>query len=435
MKVARGHKAGNANVRKVMFLDISKAHLYAPMLDEEFVELRRKEGKCARLIFALCGMRTAASNWEKEYSKTLEEVGFHPGRATAVAFFHPTRDIRIIVHGDDFVVEGQQSDLDWVRDVLAAKYLLKVRGILGPEPCDQKRIVILGRVVDWRADELWWEADPRHVEKILEACGMISGNSGVVPGAKLQEEDGDDQQLAGEDLAKYRSVTATANFIAQDRPDVRFAVKELCRDMAKPTRGSWRKMKKLARYLKGQPRVVQKIKFDVDGLGDEVKVIVDSDWAGCASTRRSTNGGCIMVGDLCVKAWSTTQKVVAFISGEAEYYAAVKGASEGLGFLAGCADLGIWNDGMVSLRVLTDSSACKGICQRTGLSKIRHIDVALLWLQDLVRKEKIKMAKVREKRIPADMFTKYLPGVKIAEISRGLGFHVESGRSDIVDAA
>ena len=116
--------------------------------------------------------------------------------------------------------------------------MLKVRGIFGPEPCDQKRVVILGRVVDWRADEFWWEADPRHVEKILEACGMTSGNSAIIPGAKLQQKDGDDQQLAGEDLAKYRSVTATANFIAQDRPDVRFAVKELCRDMAKPTRGA-----------------------------------------------------------------------------------------------------------------------------------------------------------------------------------------------------
>ena len=89
-----------------------------------------------------------------------------------------------------------------------------------------------------------------------------------------------------------------------------------------------------------------------------------------------------MVGDICVKAWSTTQKVVALSSGEAEYYAAVKGVSEGLGFLAGCADLGIWVDGKVSLRVSTDSSACKGICQRTGLGKIKHIDVALLWLQD-----------------------------------------------------
>ena len=107
-----------------------------------------------------------------------------------------------------------------------------------------------------------------------------------------------------------------------------------------------------------------------------------------------------MVGDVCLKAWSTTQRVVALSSGEAEYYAAIKGASEGLGFLAGCADLGIWTNGAVSLRVLTDSSACKGICQRTGLGKIRHIDVAMLWLQDLVRKGKFRCPKSQERRTP-----------------------------------
>ena len=79
-----------------------------------------------------------------------------------------------------------------------------------------------------------------------------------------------------------------------------------------------------------------------------------------------------------MKAWSTTQKVVPLSSGKDEYFVAVKGAIEGLGFLAGCVDLGIWVDGKVPLRVSTDSSACKGICQRTGLGKISHIDVALL---------------------------------------------------------
>ena len=78
---------------------------------------------------------------------------------------------------------------------------------------------------------------------------------------------------------------------------------------------------------------MQKIKLDVDGVGNEVKIVIDSDWAGCSQTRKSTNGGCIMVGDVCLKAWSTTQRVVALSSGEAEYYAAIKGASEGLGRL------------------------------------------------------------------------------------------------------
>ena len=107
-------------------LDVSKAHLHAPMLDEEFVQLppeRWTEGECARLIYTLYGMRTVASNWEKEYSNTLEMVAFCPGRATVVAFYHAEREVRIVVH----VVEGRQSDLEWVPDVLAAKYILKVK--------------------------------------------------------------------------------------------------------------------------------------------------------------------------------------------------------------------------------------------------------------------------------------------------------------------
>ena len=89
LKAARGSRNRHAGVRKVMFLDVSKAHLYAPMLDEEFVQLppeKWTEGKCARLIYTLYGMRTAASNWEKEYSNTLEMVGFCPGRATVSCF-------------------------------------------------------------------------------------------------------------------------------------------------------------------------------------------------------------------------------------------------------------------------------------------------------------------------------------------------------------
>ena len=56
---------------------------------------------------------------------------------------------------------------------------------------------------------------------------MVSGNPWVVPGVRLQEEDGDEEELAGEGLTRYRSVVATANFISQDGPDVRFAVKKL----------------------------------------------------------------------------------------------------------------------------------------------------------------------------------------------------------------
>ena len=69
------------------------------------------------------------------------------------------------------------------------------------------------------------------------------------------------------------------------------------------------------------------------------------------------------------------------------------------------------------------------------MGKVRHIDVALLWLQDVVRKGRIGLQKIAGKNNPADLLTKYLPGVRTAEISRWLGFYVVDGRSNIVDTA
>ena len=118
---------------------------------------------------------------------------------------------------------------------------------------------------------------------------------------KLQEEDGDDDELRGLDLTKYRSVVARANFVAQDRPDIRYSVKELCRDMSRPVQSNTQRLKKLVRYLLAHPRVVWKIKLRHQGdEQDCVTVMVDSDWAGCSVTRKMWRG-------VCLKACSTTQ--------------------------------------------------------------------------------------------------------------------------------
>ena len=120
----------------------------------------------------------------------------------------------------------------------------------------------------------------------------------------------------------------------------------------------------------------------------------------------------------CLKTWSTTQTVVALSSGEAEYYAAVKGCAEGLGIQAYFQDLGL----EVSVKIHTDSEACKGICNRSGLGKIKHMDVQLLWLQDAVRRGRVQLVRVRGDRNPADLMTKHL-GAQLLDTNLGrLGF-------------
>ena len=408
------------NVRKVMLIDIGKAHLYAPS----------EVGEVCETPLHVYGQRTAPSSWEKEYTKTMEEAGFVTGLATACAFFHKEKNIRVVVHGDDFTVEGAECDLRWVEAMLRKKYIVKMRAMLGPERTDDKVADILNRVVEWKDEELWYEADPRHVEKMLNDMELGECKESVVPGTKTNEQEDDNEQLDVEYAKRYRSVVARGNFLAQDRPDIRKSVKELYREMSSPSRGSWRRLKKLCRYLKGTPRVVQRVKIGVD-LNNVVNVYVDSDWAGCTRTRRSTNGGCILLNGACLKTWSPTQTVVARSSGEAEYYAAVKGAAEGMAVQSMLADFGL----KVTIEVHTDSSACRGICNRRGLGKLRHLNVALLWLQQRVQSGKIILRRIAGSVNPADLFTKHLARAEIIMHSGRLGFCTVSGRTTQVDTA
>ena len=98
----------------------------------------------------------------------------------------------------------------------------------------------------------------------------------------------------------------------------------------------------------------------------------------------------MMWGRHCLKSWSSTQSVVATSSGEAEYYALVKGASVGLGMRSMMGEMGVGAD--VELR--TDSSAGKGMVCRRGLGKMKHVQVCYLWLQERVERGELGVVKV-----------------------------------------
>ena len=99
--------------------------------------------------------------------------------------------------------------------------------------------------------------------------------------------------------------------------------------MSKPTEMDMARLKRLGRYLVGHPRLVQS--FKRQPCTAYLDVWVDTDYAGCLRTRRSTNGGVVTIGNHVVKHWSTTQNTVALSSGEAEYYGVVSGCAESPG--------------------------------------------------------------------------------------------------------
>ena len=82
----------------------------------------------------------------------------------------------------------------------------------------------------------------------------------------------------------------------------------------------------------------------------------------------------------------------------------VKAAGVAIGHQSLMKDLGI----NVGVRVWTDSSAAMGICRRSGLGKLRHVQTHTLWVQERVRTGAIQLRKVNGLVNPADLFTKHL---------------------------
>ena len=406
-------KCASAKGRKrIAVIDIKRAYFYAPAVRPIFIEIPDEDrdandvGLVGQLMLSLYGTRDASQNWTSTYTKLMIELGFSIGAASPCNFTHAELDIDVTVHGDDFMAVGSKSGLKWLELKMKAKFEAKVE-VLGPDPDELREVRILNRIIRWENDGLCYEADQRHAELAVKELGLENCKAVTTPGCREScvdnvDADGEGQTMLGPDEAKsFRSITARINFLAQDRADIQYACKCVCSRMASPRESDWLKLKRIGRYLKGKPRMVQKFMFIAgDGI---VRGYCDSDWAGDRSNMKSTSGGVILIGGSVVKTWSTSQSVIALSSAEAELYAITKMAIQTLAVIAQCKDFRLEAKG----EIRTDSSAAMGIAFRQGLGgKARHIKVQYLWIQEGLRHKEFSLEKVGGEYNVADILTK-----------------------------
>eukprot|EP00959_Pyramimonas_sp_CCMP1952_P105644 2209068-Pyramimonas_sp.AAC.1 len=108
----------------------------------------------------------------------------------------------------------------------------------------------------------------------------------------------------GDAVKQCRGVTMPAAYLSPDRADIDDAVKNSAKDMQSPRQVDAARLKRLARYLKGRPRVAQKFARDrsaANGGVVEVVIMVDGDNAGDEVPQRSTVGQVAFVGKHAVK--------------------------------------------------------------------------------------------------------------------------------------
>ena len=136
-----------------------------------------------------------------------------------------------------------------------------------------------------------------------------------------------------------------------------------------------------------------------------LQVHVDSDWAGDLLGRKSTTGVIVRRGKHLWRHKSGLQTLVALSSGEAEYYALIRGA---------CTSLGIqshYQDWMIDvpIQIYSDSSAARSVARRRGIGgRLRHLQTRHMWLQSRVALGHLKLDVVASEKNPAGTLTKPL---------------------------
>ena len=198
--------------------------------------------------------------------------------------------------------------------------------------------------------------------------------------------------------------------------------------MQGPTEADFADLKRLARYLKGAMRLVQR--FAPQRFSSIVTIHADSDFAGCLQTRKSTTGLVCYYGRHEVRHSSNLQSTVSLSSGEAEYYALVKGVASGMATQELLRGWGI----EMKLQVHTDSAAALGTCSRLGLGKSRHVQTRYLWIQEKLANGQFELFKIDTKINTADLLTKSLSTESAEQHLRRMSFELVSGRSGIAKA-
>jgi len=448
------HKMTMSRRAKLMYADVSRAYFYAKASRPVYVKIPAEdweegdEERCGKLKVSMYGTRDAAMNWAMEYGDTLKAAGFKQGVASPCLFRHEENGVVVMVHGDDFVAVGEEEHLKATKKALEDKYKIKAE-TLGSDKGDAKEIRVLNKVIRLTEQGLELEADPRHAELVVRALGLETAKPSPTPGTKAtkktamranlqddaeveEEEEGEgagDEEDGQEELAQgeakeYRAIVARLNYIASDRPDIQFAVKETARHMAAPRREHWPAVKRIGKYLKGRPRLVMRYEWQ-NPLGTVV-AYTDSDWAGCGKTGKSTSGGIVAIGGHMIKSYSRQQRTVALSSAEAELHAMVAASAETLGVIGLCKDMGLAMEG----EVYTDSSAALGITQRLGNGKVRHLRVQALWVQEVRCTRRLGYKKVLGSRNPADILTKHVPKDLLNVHLATLGIEFQDGRAE-----
>ena len=219
-----------------------------------------------------------------------------------------------------------------------------------------------------------------------------------------------------DDPTHYRSIAGALQYLTFTRPDISYAVQQICLFMHDPREPHLVAMKRILRYIQG----TLELGFHLHRTSPvDLTVYSDADWAGCPETRRSTSGYGVFLGDNLVSWSSKRQATVSRSSAEAEYRAVANGVAEACWLRQLLLELHcplrratvVYCDNVSAVYLSTNPVQH----QRT-----KHVEIDLHFVRDRVALGEVRVLHVPTTSQYADIFTKGLPTSVFVEFRSSL---------------
>ena len=399
-----------------------------PLHDAEYIEPPLEAESDKRYVWklrkALNGLKKASQLFSNYLSGILvEKLGFEKCPLVPTAFYHCEVDLRTAIHVDDPLTVGEVDTVMRFYDSLKQWLLVRVQDVVG----SMKSSIYLGCRY-WRLGHCFVEAATEHYyEDAIARVGMTNCKSVVTPGVKRgapAPESREARLLSPEEHSTYRQGVGKLQFIVERRPDLLYPLKEAGRQLANPREFDMIGLKRIMRYISGTENYklfleMSEKERDAARAGQKTTVTAtsDTDWAGCAETRRSTTCVCIDWGGFLITCFSRSQTALGLSSPEAEYYGICSAGSELIYVMGVIRFFGFEVDGLI----LSDSSGALSLSQRQGVGTQRHIEARYLWIQEHVQRGTFKVGKIAGSLNKADVGTKHVAREDLLRHIRALG--------------
>ena len=369
-----------------------------------------------KLVKSLYGLRQSGHNWMNDLFDFLREYGMTQSPSDTSLWFHRDGpgniDMVLFVHTDDgkLAYKTQEAREHFMR-ALRAKFNV------GDETDGIDRIFNIKVIREPSRIKLTQKAyildlaNNYNLEPNSRVTAPMTTGYRVILKPELSPKDREAMRTR-----PFTSLLSALLWVARcTRPDINLALTVLARAASQPDPSHWTELVKILKYL---VNTIERGIVIFANQPDLLRCMTDASHASDPVTMRSVSGVFVLVGRNIIDWYCRHQPYVTLHSGEAETLAASTGAT----FLLYWIQL---IEHMTQHRpyseLLTDSTTARNFLSTPlHTSKMRHINVKLFFVRELVKANMFRILHVAGLDNPPDLLTKPLSRDRIDHLLQTL---------------